>query len=542
MQNSWIVLLPPLLVILLASLTRKIFVSLIAGILSALLIVHQFSVPDTLLSLVKRIWLTTELGMLASWESFWQASYLFICLFLLLLGILLSLLRVSGSAYAYAHNVIRYLKNEKQAESASLFLSLFFFVDDYFSCLTVGSVMQTVTDRFRIPRAKLAFLVNSMAAPLAILVPISSWLADIIGQLRQSGITTQIKTDTSIIGDPFFVYLQTIPFMFYSLMIISAAWLIVLKRFSFGVLHKHEQIAQQTGNLFAGKTAAIRRMKEIPHEAIQNSSVFDFLLPIATLFISVIIAVLYFGNFYLFKGQNSFAQALQSTRIQPALFCGAFITLLISMIFLLFRKKITPKQLPEIGREGFQLMWSSVCMLILMWTLSTLLRADLAVGSYLANFLSNALKIQMLPVIFFLSAAFMATVMGTAWGTLSILIPIGIPMLVSLSTIQTPIMLEQLPMLFPLLGAIISGAVVGNHLSPLSDTMLMSSTSAGSYHIDLVKAQFDVTILSMIAAACAFLVSGFMINHFSLMVTMILSLTTGFLINYCLLWIRNRKK
>ena len=172
-------------------------------------------------------------------------------------------------------------------------------------------------------------------------------------------------------------------------------------------------------------------------------------------------------------------------------------------------------------------MVSSILILILIWTMSGLLSEDLAVGRYLAQFLGGSMSVHFLPVIFFLSAVLMATTMGSSWGTLGILIPVGVPMLVSLMHVQVPVSLSQIPLLLPLLGAIISGAIVGNHLSPISDTMLMSSTSSGAYHIDVVRMQFELTLPCIIATAVAFLVSGLLIGSCSLFVNLLISLTLG---------------
>ncbi len=543
MQNTWMVLVPPLLVVILAATTRRVFVSLLTGIFSALLVAHDFSLTKVLPDMVKRIWHTTELGTITSWQAFWNTWYLFICLFLILLGIVITMLQHSGGAYAYGNVVSSRLKNKRQAEASSLLLSLFFFIDDYFSCLTVGSVMQPITDRFKIPRVKLGLLVNAMGAPLVVLLPFSSWAAEIIMQIRQSGISAIARTGTLVVADPFYVYMNVIPFMFYSFIAILSIWFIVYKQISFGLYDKHARVAEQTGNLFAGKMPVAKRTKDLSEEQIKRSSILDFLIPIGTLFVSAMIAILYFGDWQCFGGGNSLMVALQNSKIAAALFVGSVITLLVSTPYLVSRKKLLPGQLPGIFWEGIMLLGPSVGVLILIWTLSGLLRTDLATGQYLASLLIGKINIAYLPLMFFVVAIITSSTMGSAWGTIGIHIPIAVPMLASLLHLQAPVFVASVPVLFPLLGAIVSGAVIGNHLSPISDTMLMSSTSSGSYHIDLVKTQFSFTLPCIIASAVAFLIAGFLASHVSIYVNMLVSLSAGILLSgFIFLFLHARAK
>jgi len=535
MNGSWLVLLPPLIVIILAAPTQRIASSLLVGIFSALLILHNFSLTKAVPATFQHIFKTTELGTITSWQTFWSTYYLFICLFLLLLGIIITMLRYSGGAYAYGNFVMRYLKTAKHAQMSSLFLSLFFFVDDYFQCLMVGSVMQTVTDRFKVARTKLALLVNSMGAPLAVIAPVSSWAAQITMQLRQAGVSHKAQSETLILDNPFSLYLTAIPFLFYSLIIILSLWFVVTRNLSFGIIRKHEKIAQETGNLFAGKSPVTRRTKELSDQAIAQSSMLDFLVPIITLFGSVIINILYFGNHTFFGGPNTIVTALQTANTAAALFNSAVITLVVGCLFLLARKTLTLSQLPHICIEGLQVMGPSVAILILIWTLSNLLRYDLGTGNYLASLLLGHLNVHLLPVMFFLVAMFTASSIGSAWGSIGLLIPIALPMTVSLLHLQVPVTLDLAPIIYPLLGAIISGSVTGNHLSPISDTMLMSSTSAGAHHIDLVKTQYSFSIPTIFSTAIAFLVSGILAYKLSVPVNALICLCVGLSLNIAIL-------
>lgn len=511
-MHSWLVLLPPLIVIVLATITRKISWSILAGILAGLLILHDGSLPAAMQDLLMRLWRTAEIETVMAGD-FFSIWYLYICLFLLTLTVIITMLGYSGGAYAYGNFVMKYLKRPAHAEKASLLLSLFFCVDDYFGSLTAGSVMQPVTDRFKIARVKLALLVNGMAAPLVVIFPISSWVAEIMMQLRQSGVGPASDPGVFVQADLLPFYVSIIPFIFYAFLAIAALWFLVWTRGSFGLLFKHEEVADRTGNLFAGKMPLNRRFIDADPSVVARAALIDFVLPIALLFSTVFLGILYFGAWTGFGGSNSFVVALQKSNVAAALFAGSCFTLVASMIFLLARKKLRLGQIPRILGEGVMLMLPSVITLVLIWTLSSMLKGDLATGKYLAGLLVGSVKMVYLPTVFFLVTALTAATMGSAWGAIGIYVPIAVPMLVALTGIATPTAAANIPLVLPLIGAIISGAVVGNHLSPISDTMLMSSTSSGAYHIDLVRVQFSFTMPIIAAAAISFLVSSFIIEQ-----------------------------
>lgn len=506
-MHSWLVLLPPLIVIGLATLTRKISWSIFAGIMAGLLILHDYSLPAALQDLLCRLWKTAEIDLVRScdFNSIW---YLYICLFLLTLTVIITMISHSGGAHAYGNFVMKYLKQAKQAEKASLLLSFFFCVDDYFGSLTTGSVMQPVTDRFKIARVKLALLVNGMAAPLVVIFPISSWVAEIMMQLRQSGVGLAGDAGVLLLADLLPFYTTIIPFIFYAFLAIAALWILVITRGSFGLLAKHEEIAYRTGNLFAGKMPLNRRFIEVPPHILASASLTDFILPIGLLFVSVFLGILYFGGWVSFGGQNSFVLALQKSNVAAALFVGSAFTFFCSALFLLIRKKLHAAQIPTILGEGIAIMLPSIITLVLIWTLSSMLKGDLATGKYLASILVGSVKLAYLPALFFLLTALTASTMGSAWGALGIYVSIAVPMLVSLSGVAIPTETSQLPLILPLIGGIISGAVIGNHLSPISDTMLMSSSSSSAYHIDLVRVQCTFTLPIIISATTSFLFAG----------------------------------
>lgn len=541
MNYQWLVVLPPLIVVALVALTRRIFPALIIGIVSAALIYSQFDVMLAGSTIVERFLIATEFKNFASVELFWTSQNLFVGCFLLILGVFIMLLRYSGAAYAYGTFVSGKLTSATSAQMASLCMSLFFFIDDYFSSLTVGCVMQPITDRYKIPRVKLALLVNTVAAPLAIMVPITSWAAQIMAQMRNSGVAFQSAPGAIIIGDPFMMYMHIIPFLFYSMLVLTAIWFFVYKKYSFGIFAQHEKIAATTGNLFAGKIPVMRHQSPVPIERQNDGHLVDFVLPLIFLFGAVFAWMLRTGNATLLGGCNDFVTALQQANTFESLMIGGLIAVTMSFIFLFFRKRILINELPAIVKEGCSLMSSSIMVLILIWTFGGLVTHNLKTGQYLAQFLIGSVPSACLPVMFFAIASVVSVMMGSAWGTISMLFPLGIPMVVSMAAGHAPLYACDLVMLYPVLGAIISGAVVGNHLSPISDVMLMSAASAGAYHMDLYKAQVSFSIPSIIATAVSFGVVGIMLGTYSVAASFATALFVGVVLNTMSLIILNYK-
>lgn len=538
MSNSWLSLLPPFIVLIVGIITRNVLISLGLGVLGAAFIACNFSLICALKLSVFKFWNNIQLESLLSVDTFWSNPNLFICIFLCILGIIVTLISHSGGAYAYGKAVRKKIYDKKTVETASLFLSMFLFIDDYFSSLTVGSVMHPLTDHFRIPRAKLAFLVDSLAAPLAVLAPISSWVAAIIGFLSENGVSSTPSHDTLILADPISVYTRVIPFVFYSFIIIPAAFLIVRKRISFGLMHKHEQIAQESGNLFAGKDPVTRKVRGVHERNIENNSILDFAFPIAVLFLSVMCGILYSGKYYLFGGTRSFLEAFQNSRSSIALFLGGCFALIFCILFFLIRRKLHLREVPIECWSGIRLMLPAIIILLLSWTLGDLLRDDLETGNYLASILIGSVSLQLFPLMFFISAAVTSFALGTSWGTMAILFPLAIPMVISFLKLSTPATLDHVFMLFPVLGAIISGAVSGDHISPISDTTIMSSTSCGSYHVDHVQTQMNYALPILLSTAIAYLLVGFLIGY-SFWIVVIFPLAVGLFIGLGTLWIMN---
>ncbi len=528
MTQSWIVVVPPLIVITLAAVTRRFLASLCVGIVAASLIVQNFQVMPTLSYMMSRFLRTTELANLFSWQAFLSSSTLFLCLFLILLGVLIVMIQRSGAAYAYSSFIIERIKTSKGIQGSSILLSSLFFIDDYFSSLTVGAVMQPITDRFAIARVKLALLVNVVAGPFAVVIPLSSWVAYVVGQLRSTGVSVTATKTTIVCVDPLYLYVASIPFMLYALIAIASICYMVWRNTSYGIVATHEQIAQKTSNLFGGKTPVVRRTQQ---STVTHGHISDFIVPLMLLFVLAVGWILWTGQWWLMGGDNSFFDALQHSNIFASLCAGAAITVVVTTLLYLARRLLVITDLGGIFKEGSVLLGRSIMMLWLIWTLSGILSSDLQTGTYLAGLMTGYMSPVFLPALFFGMAALTAVLMGTAWGTMGMLIPLAIRMLPAIVHMSVPLDIVSVPLLIPVIGAIVSGSLVGNHMSPVADIMLMSATSAGAYHLDLVKAQISFAIPTFCSSLLAFVAVGVLIGKYGVAFSALMALAIGFVCN-----------
>ncbi len=482
---SWLVFLPPLLVIVCAILTHRVVLSLGLGIVAAGLIVYNFNILETLYGIVSRLL-----------EEALSIDHIYTFSFLILLGILIELMTHAGGISAYTSFIRRYLHDARSAQTAALVLSCTFFLDDYLNSLTVGSVMKSLTDLYKVPRVKLAFLLAVMSAPLCVLVPASSWIATIITQLQASGISQHATDNPLIIADPFTIYLKTIPYLFYPLLLILAGLFIVRKKISFGPMYTYETTAQKTGDVFAGKS---KHEQKVSIVTPNTGFIMDFLIPMGIFMVVLFGALLYSGGYF---AGSSLLVALQNAQGIWSIFIAVLVSLSFSIFLFFIQKKLTVKAFWYISHEGFSLMKNSLVVLLLAWTLSGFLKNDLHTGEYFAQLLVGTVQPALLPIMFFLTSILISASTGSAWGTIAIMFPIAVPMLLSLTT--------NIVFLYPTLGAIISGAIAGGHISPIADAAVIAATSAGANQLDLIRAQLPY-ILTVIGGSCfAFLATGYL--------------------------------
>lgn len=498
MLNSWPVLLPPLLVLVTALYTKQLVFALGAGIIMA-----GFIGMDTFDPIKAATLIISRIG-----QQLTDIDNLYTYLFLVLIGSLIVLLNQTGGAAAFARLFTKHLRSRRMVETSSFLLSCTLFLDDYLSNLTVGHVMRPLSDAFFIPRAKLAFLVHSMTGPLVILAPLSSWAAMIVSQLENAGIQNVATENTKVLIDPFYLYVKTIPFIFYSLLLIASVIFIIRMGISFGPMKYQEDIAHKQHNLFGGKEAP-RHIDTIHAKANASGSLLDFLIPLLSLIVSVIIGIAYSGGYYLCGGTATFAEAIKNNQ-QPffVLAKAGLITFCISAVYAIVRRRINCTSLPSIIQNGALLMIAPIIMVFLASTLGLLLKNDLHTGQYLASILIGNISITILPCLFYIVSLIITIATGSAWGTIALMLPIAIPLVTTMSNLPLPIAPDQLPIIYPVLGAIFSGAVCGDHISPVSETTIMAASSAGSHIMDHVKTQFVYSVPAIVYAFVAFVIAG----------------------------------
>lgn len=496
MLNSWLVLAPPLFILLGVFITKRLNLSLLLGLMSAALLAGQGSIMSSFRILMTRFW-----SQITDFDNLYLYS------FLIILGVILCVLEHSGAAMAFAHKLTAHLRSGKATQTATLWLSSALFIDDYLSCLTAGYVMRPLTDKFNIPRVKLAYLIHSLSGPMVILAPLSSWIALITSQLENSGVSSMMCVKTKILTDPFYLYLQSIPYIFYSLFLIASVWFIVRRSISYGPMHSQELIAHKTGNLFGGKEPLSN--KAIPLE--EGGSAWDLAIPLLVLIFTFLAGILCMGGYYLFGGEYTLLQALQrNNQTSAILLISSIITLAVAWTLCALKGKCSSKNAYSLLRAGFDIMKSSIIMIFLASTMGLMLREDLQTGAYLAQILYGILSITLLPFLFYLVSIITALITGSAWGTIALMLPIAVQMTTSLLAVSLPTTIEQALILLPVLGAIFSGAVCGNHISPIAETTIMSSSSAGCYPLDHAHTQFWYALPAIIAAGLSFLVIGFL--------------------------------
>lgn len=456
-------LLPPVIAIALALITKEVYLSLFIGIVSGALLYTDFSPIGATNAIFDMM--SEKLG--DSWN-------IGILIFLVFLGIMVALMTKAGGSAAYGEWANKKIKSKKGASLATVALGVLIFVDDYFNCLTVGSVMRPVTDRFNISRAKLAYLIDATAAPVCIIAPISSWAAAV------SGYTS---------GDGFQLFLKTIPFNLYALLTIIMVVYLSLSDFDFASMAIHEQNAKN-GDLFSGAPVTD---EEIPANA--NGKVIDLILPVLALIIFCVIGLIYTGGF--FDGV-SFVEAFAGCDASRGLVLGSFAALIFTFLLYIPRKVITFREFADCIPQGFRMMVSAILILILAWTLGGFCSTRLEAGTFVYNALSGStISTAIFPAILFVVAAGLGFATGTSWGTFSILIPI-----------VTSIFAETDPTLVISIAAVLAGAVCGDHTSPISDTTIMASAGAQCNHVNHVSTQIPYAMVVAVAAFAGYITAG----------------------------------
>lgn len=472
-------LLPPVVAIGLALITKEVYSSLFAGIITGALIYSNFN----LVPMINTMFFNEDGGMIYKVADGWNVGIL---VFLVFLGILVALLNKAGGSAAFGKWASTHIKTRIGAQIAVMILGVLIFVDDYFNCLTVGSVMRPITDSHQVSRAKLSYIIDATAAPVCIIAPISSWAA---------AVTSSVPADSGVNG--FSVFLQTIPYNLYALLTLLMIVFVVLLRLDYGPMRKHELNAIK-GDLF---TTAARPYDESDEGGYSpKAKVSDLVLPVVVLIISCIASMLYTGGF--FSGE-SFVGAFAGSDASVGLVMGGFVTLIFTFVYFMLRDIISFKEFTDCIPEGFKSMIAPILILVMAWTLSGMTNL-LGAREFVASLVSgSAASFQsLLPAIIFLIAAGLAFATGTSWGTFGILIPIVIGVFPSGTMMVVSI------------SACLAGAVCGDHCSPISDTTIMASAGGHCDHINHVSTQLPYALT--VAAVCFFgyILAGFVPNAF----------------------------
>lgn len=472
---GWLSILPPILAIALALITKEVISSLIVGILSGTLIYACMTGANPIVGTVEYTF-----KLMASRVD------INIILFLALLGALVAVVNLAGGSQAYGRWASGKLRSRKTAMFATGVLGSMIFIDDYFNCLTVGTVMKPVTDKHQISRAKLAYIIDATAAPVCILAPISSWAAAVGSNLA---ITGAFDSDLA-------AFVATIPYNLYAILSIVMVLLLCFVNLDFGPMKKAEDKARR-GDVGAVDRPAVEggNLPENP-----KGRVFDMIIPILSLIVFSVLAMLYNGGFWgEDPAYHSIGAAFGNCTASEALVLGGFAALAVAFLLFVPRKVVSFRDFMGGITVGVESMVPAFIILTLAWTISGVCRDLLLTGDFVRDILAgSALPAALLPAIVFVVAALLSFAMGTAWGTFGILIPIVVPTCVAIAP----------ELLVVTLSATLAGSVFGDHCSPISDTTILSSTGAGCDHIQHVSTQLPYCIAVACCCFVGYLVAG----------------------------------
>ena len=468
MYATFWALVPPIVAILLALITKEVYSSLFIGIVVGGLFYSGFSFEGTLTHIFND-------GFVAVLSDPYNVGIL---IFLVILGAMVSLMNRAGGSAAFGQFARKKIKTRAGAQLATIALGVLIFIDDYFNCLTVGSVMRPVTDEHKVSRAKLAYLIDATAAPVCIIAPISSWAAAVSGFVEGE--------------DGFSIFISAIPYNFYALLTIVMMIGLVLMNVDFGPMKKYEENALK-GDLFSDESETAKSEEPVS----SKGKVIDLLIPIITLIICCVIGMIYTGGFF---AGTDFITAFSNSDASVGLALGSICAMLITIIIYLIRRVLSFSECMECLPSGFKAMVPAILILTFAWTLKAMtdslgakefvaLTVEQTAGSFM-NFL---------PAIIFLVGCFLAFATGTSWGTFGILIPIVVAVFAN----------SNHELMIISISACMAGAVCGDHCSPISDTTIMASAGAQCKHINHVNTQLPYAIVAAVISFITYIIAGF---------------------------------
>ena len=488
--GTWWAIFPPILAILLALITKEVYSSLFAGIVAGGLLYSKFSFEGTIVHVMSD-------GFIKSIADPYNIG---IIMFLVLLGALVSMMNKTGASAAFGRWAQTHIKSRVGAQVATIILGMLIFVDDYFNCLTVGSVMKPVTDAKKVSRAKLAYLIDATAAPICIIAPISSWAAAVAGFAKGAGAESG-----------FSLFINAIPYNFYAILTIVTMFFIAFTKLDFGPMKRHEKDA------IAGKpdTAALEDATAILSKN-DKGKVCDLLIPVIVLVFSCIVGMIYSGGFFGGDNNMDFVKAFSDSDASVGLAYGSIVAIVFAVAFYLCRRVISFRDCMDAFPEGFKAMVPAIMILCCAWTLKAM-TDSLGAKVFISDIINGpAAHLKMfLPAIIFVIAIILAFSTGTSWGTFGILIPI---------------VLAAVPgsdMTIIAVSACMAGAVCGDHCSPISDTTIMASAGAQCNHVVHVNTQLPYALVVAGVSFASYIIAAFVMNPaLSLAIAVILMLVT----------------
>lgn len=469
MYATFWALIPPVVAIVLALITKEVYSSLFIGILVGALFYSGFSLEGTILHIFNG-------GFLTVLSDSYNVGIL---IFLIILGAMVSLMNRAGGSAAFGQFAKSKIKTRAGAQFTTMLLGVLIFIDDYFNCLTVGSVMRPVADEHKVSRAKLAYLIDATAAPVCIIAPISSWAAAVSGFVEGE--------------DGFSIFIRAIPYNFYALLTLLMMVGIILMNIDFGPMKSHEENAQKGDLLSSGEQSQKKETEYVN----PKGKVIDLVIPIITLIICCVVGMIYTGGF--FEGTD-FITSFSNSDASVGLAIGSIIAMIITIIVYLFRKVLNFNDCMECIPQGFKAMVPAILILTFAWTLKAM-TDSLGAADFVANAMQQSVGafMNLLPAIIFLVGCFLAFSTGTSWGTFGILIPIVVAVFKN----------SDPQLMIISISACMAGAVCGDHCSPISDTTIMASAGAQCNHVNHVTTQLPYALLVAAVSFFTYIVAGF---------------------------------
>ncbi|WP_047984201.1 Na+/H+ antiporter NhaC family protein [Ornithinibacillus californiensis] len=506
MEFGILSLLPPILAIVLALVTRNVIPALFAGVWIGATMVHDWN---------------PLLGMYASFSEFilpnlgdpWSATVLLYCG---LFGVLVAFLQRTGGARAIAHSISSRVKSDRGAQGSTMLFGIIIFFEDYFNALTVGSVMRSVTDKMRVSREKLAYIVDSTSAPLCLLAPVSTWVVFVMGLIGAQFV------ELGITGSEYVTYLATIPFNFYSILALLLVAIVIWKRWDFGPMAQAEYRARTTGKLLRDGAEPPSDDAMLEAENLQTDVVpkkRNFLVPIGVLLGMIPPMFLWTGGF----PENNLVTAVGEADGGLSILMAAFTAIIVAILMGMQQKLFRFKEAMQLIVNGFKSMMLVYIILTLAWSIGSVTQA-LGTADFIVGLAEQSVSPAVIPVLLFLVACVVAYTTGTSYGTFAIMVPIAMPLAHAMDEIS----------MFLAIAAVLSGGIFGDHCSPISDTTILSSAGSASDHIDHVNTQMPFAITAGISGLVSFLIAG-------ITGSAIISLIAGIILLVALAFLFNKK-